>query len=81
MTEMIERVAKAIANQQGYYPTLNYAAWWDQARVAIEAMRDPTAEMMDAGNAAREASISAEVNTLATWHGMLEAALSSGQGS
>lgn len=53
--------------KKGYYD--------EAARDAIAAMQDPSGAMMDAGNAAREASISAEVNTLATWLAMIEAAL------
>ncbi len=44
---MIKKVALAIANAEGFpYGALNYIRI---ARIAIEAMREPTEEMLDAG--------------------------------
>lgn len=45
------------------------------ARVSIQAMRDPTEEMLGAGNGAREASMPVEANTFATWQAMIDEAL------
>ena len=45
LTEMVERVARALAKEEGYaYDPFPYDA---RARAAIEAMRDPTEEMLD----------------------------------
>ena len=47
MSEMIERIARALAKEEGYaYDPLPYNA---RARAAIEAMREPTEEMKRAG--------------------------------
>jgi len=50
MSEMIERVARAIAadNVRG---NSNWQDWLVEARAAIEAMREPTEKMWDAGAA------------------------------
>jgi len=56
MTDMIERVAKAlhtIAYERGGPPPP--LDWQAQARAAIAAMRDCTPEMLDAGSAAHPA--------------------------
>lgn len=48
MAGMVERVARAIANSDGMHPE----AWRPfevNARAAIEAMREPTEGMIDAG--------------------------------
>lgn len=46
MTEMVQRVARALARLEGHedLPTLQ-AAYEQRARVAIEAMREPTDAM------------------------------------
>ena len=58
MTDMIERVARAMAeNDSGPMDSALFAIHWrefgegyiDSARVAIAAMRKPTQEMLDAG--------------------------------
>ena len=48
MSEMVERVAKAI--EAAYWNKHNHAqsGWEDEARAAIAAMRIPTKEMVDA---------------------------------
>jgi hypothetical protein len=46
MSEMVERVAKAISAKHGYYWTEHLAL----ARTAIEAMREPTGAMVKAGD-------------------------------
>ena len=50
MSEMIQRVARALAQLEGHenLPTLQ-SAYEQRARVAIEAMREPTEAMLDAG--------------------------------
>ena len=40
MTNMIERVARAIAKSQGSNPRWNHEGWLRDARAAIEAMQD-----------------------------------------
>ena len=47
MTDMIERVAQALRNAESYD-----ASFADLARAAIEAMREPTSNQLDAGYAA-----------------------------
>jgi len=47
MTEMVERVALAISG--GDDPASILAIHRSRARAAIEAMREPTKEMLDAG--------------------------------
>ena len=50
MSEMIERVANALVN--GTLSQLgaeDQAYWRGRARVAVETMREPTEEMVDAG--------------------------------
>lgn len=86
MSEMVERVATAIANRRagrrGAPPVLNvlvllksihggklYDEVMDDARTAIEAMREPTVAMQDAG-------IPGAINLpIRTWHKMIDAAL------
>jgi len=46
MNEMIERVAKAIKDSDSYQDYKDYKGY---ARAAIEAMREPTEEMIEAG--------------------------------
>lgn len=48
MSEMIQRVARALAQLEGHenLPTLQ-SAYEQRARVAIEAMLEPTDEMID----------------------------------
>ena len=47
MTNMIERVVQALRNAESYD-----ASFVDMARAAIEAMREPTSNQLDAGYAA-----------------------------
>jgi hypothetical protein len=46
MSEMVERVAKAIADADGDYTAMDHHR--GRARAAIAAMREPTREMIDA---------------------------------
>jgi hypothetical protein len=46
MTETVERVAKALCDAQGYHRE-DFEAL---ARIAIEAMREPTQAQLDAAN-------------------------------
>ena len=48
MSEMIERVAKALAKADGD-PSVLFDYYLEHARAAIEAMREPTEEMSKAG--------------------------------
>lgn len=70
MTEMIERVAQALKDS-GLRE--DYDVRLALARAAIEAMREPTKEMIDEGN--RRISVSATENTRVTWHNMIDEAL------
>ena len=76
MSEMIERVAKAIhkVTHDDKWPTCNFCK--DAARAAIEAMRQPTEAMIGAG---RDATINndplAYPDVEDTWPAMIDAAL------
>jgi hypothetical protein len=78
MTEMIERVARAIYEADPSYiqqsgwddvPEARRAQYRRQARAAIGAMREPTEEMRDV------LSVSFEVDDVATYRAMISAAL------
>lgn len=76
MSEMIERVAKAILDEQ----RKNRSAFPDNrdlARAAIEAMREPAEGMVDAGVAAWGSPSSVDVyeNIVAEYRCMIDAAL------
>lgn len=73
MSEMIERVARALAKQDAYPDLPNEPAWpgWREvARAAIAAMREPTEAMRIKGRYANEMS-----DATATWRAMIDAAL------
>ena len=89
MTDMIERVARAIAeSDSGPMDSALFAIHWhefgesyiDCARAAIAAMRDCTPEMLDAGSAAHPAGGYRRETLLndiieAEWRAMCDAAL------
>jgi len=91
MTDMIERVARAMAeNDSGPMDSALFAIHWrefgegyiDSARAAIAAMRDCTPEMLDAGSAAHPAGGYRRETLLndiieCEWVAMCDAALSS----
>jgi len=72
--EMIGRVAKAMQAE-----TVNKPFSWDNAaRAAIEAMREPTAHMMDAGFAEHEKYRPTYSHIIRrAWMAMIDAALAS----
>lgn len=88
MSEMIERVAKAILATTGE-PTMwdHYAPgtqehYRSMARAAIEAMREPTAAMIEVGDASVDLDWSLEpgegldgVDVTPAWRAMIDAAL------
>ena len=75
MSEMVERVARAIATARGYgldangEDTGDWQMFVDHARAAIEAMREPTEAMW------REASFENGYVTEGAWQAMIDAAL------
>lgn len=85
MSEMIERVAKAIWDNSEKW-VMNLGKQWEdvpdydlqkkairvQARAAIEAMREPTAEMVDEGYCEAGGT---DVQTDEVWRHMINAAL------
>ncbi len=84
---MIERVARARCAEQGINPDapfrnlvgdkqriVNWQAWTGEARAAIEAMREPTDAMIDAGAVAEgDGNLEAQARNL--WAAMIDAAL------
>ena len=79
MSEMIERVARALAIADGMHPEAVsngedavpvWTLYVDDARAAIEAMREPTDVMVDAGYAV---TVDDETEV---WQAMIDAALS-----
>jgi hypothetical protein len=82
MSEMIERVAKAIWDDAcpgmtwGEIDRLTYRGW---AQAAIEAMREPTGEMIDAGAGSVVivgfGRFSLEGQPSKAWRAMIDAAL------
>lgn len=71
MTEMIERVAQAIADEYlKHFGALSMDIRSRMARAAIEAMREPTAEMWDAGEQYCD-----EWSPNYVWNAMIDAAL------
>ena len=69
MSEMIERVAKAIedADANGF----SKLPYWACARAAIEAMREPTEAMADAGTT----ETNSEEDAIECWNAMIAEAL------
>ena len=67
MTEMVERVARAIASHVGYADD-DWFKYGPAARAAIAAMREPTEEMLKAAYAK---AFDKEI-----WQAMIDAALS-----
>lgn len=78
MSEMVERVARALAKEEGYaYDPLPYDA---RARSAIEAMREPTKAMEKAGEELDDWGVASDpgpghASALAHWHVMVDEAL------
>ena len=70
MDSMIERVRLALETRWGQRPP---AKWDDMARVAIEAMREPTPEMVAASN--REWDGRMSHRSTGAWQAMIGAAL------
>lgn len=88
MTDMIERVARALCrcrvSQSDY--VLGWASveqevhycwneWTEEARAAIEAMREPTEDMLYTGNAQIPDWDRQIEDVRNTWHAMIDAAL------
>jgi hypothetical protein len=83
---MIERVARAIAHadEQNGGPPYEYrlaqgkhakAQLYDEARAAIQAMREPTEAMVESGSDGRQPGNSRWGNTMKTWKAMIDEAL------
>ena len=69
MSEMVERVAKALAGLSDM--DSEWQLFSDQARAAIEAMREPTKAMVEVGD------IELPVSSYVVWQDMIDAALQS----
>jgi len=76
MSEMVERVARAIANNLGPLGDLRYYMSDEEAmsaaRAAIEAMREPTDAMWDAGPVINDPN---DYGPQDVWDAMINAAL------
>ena len=79
MSEMIERVARAMCQSDGDDPERYWRDYEVNARAAIEAMREPTEAMIAAGHLndplGCDVADAAAVYP-AVWEGMINAALS-----
>lgn len=81
MSEVIERVARALYVKEwgDIYKwednTTDQPYWCDQARAAIEALREPTPEMIDAGQRTECEHGEMNCGAAAAWRAMLSAAL------
>jgi hypothetical protein len=73
MSEMVERVARAIAYSETADPEI-WSAFVEVARAAIEAMREPTEQMADIGDTATGYPIYA-VSGYTVWRSMIDEAL------
>ena len=73
MSEMIERVALAISG--GDDPANVLAIHRSRARAAIEAMREPTKEMMAAGSRTMPDYDPGDDDAKQCWHEMIDEAL------
>ena len=76
MSEMIQRVARALAQLEGHenLPTLQ-SAYEQRARVAIEAMMEPTEEMVVKGHALSNCVCDQDAYPQDVWPEMISAAL------
>ena len=83
MSEMVERLARAIHLAECHGNQREADASWiycnllrrDQARAAIKAMREPTADMIDAGRDAPAHAPAGVSETHKVWVSMIDAAL------
>lgn len=80
MTNMIERVARALHEWQSTIPwevTSQQDIAYARAKVAIKAMRDPTSEMTDAGEDVISYSVDDIIRNRAdvVWQAMIDASL------
>ncbi len=73
MSEMVERVAKALAPGVDAQPIMDHEFWCVIARRAIAAMREPTAAMLKAG--ARGGGEDSIGLADGIWSAMIDAAL------
>lgn len=79
MTEMVDRVARAIhAELEKTWCVMLTGHGEELGRAAIAAMREPTEAMMRAGDAAAESACSGDEG-LEAWDAMIDAALENGQ--
>ena len=70
MSEMVERVGSVIREQS----LIDASGWYELARAAIAAMREPTIEMIEAVKGTQIFSIENK-NISAAWKAMIDSAL------
>lgn len=74
MSEMVERVARAMAENAGFcWANCAQSQWKSDARTGIAAMREPTEEMVKASN--REWDGRMSHRSTGAWQAMIDAAL------
>lgn len=73
MSEMVTRVARAMAEAAGFaWENCTQSQWERDARAGIAAMREPTEKMKDAGDALLDDTVECAHNV---WNAMIDAAL------
>lgn len=84
MSEMVERVARVLSIADGNHPeacsndgeeTPAWTLYVDDARTAIEAMREPTKDMQNAGFTALDYHADCHCDHNDVWREMINAAL------
>ena len=78
--DMIEKAARAIALDVGDSPDLDWKDWVSEARAVLEAIREPSASMIEAGFHAREYGMTIAEGSIATWQAMIDEILNPSQG-
>lgn len=76
---MIERVARALAEEDGDLYEANAVFWKGMARAAIKAMREPTEAMERAGDIPGWDDAVSIGHSADVWRAMIDAALSEGR--
>ena len=84
MADMVERVARAMAENAGFaWENCAQSQWRSDARAAIEAMKEPTDEMADRAYACATTDLASKDDFKShyrdVWQSMIDAALTTNQ--